>query len=115
MTDSQIPDFTETELWVVRSAVNERFGKEIALELADVELRLSPEDRVLTSCPAVYWSERGAHFVISKVGEKAYRCQFYYRGFEQYGTGRQEYDDLGHCVVTLLQVQSDHERQRAGK
>ena len=46
-----------------------------------------------------------------KVATTLYRCQFYYSEAEQYGTGRDEYDDIGTCVLTLLQVQSDHERQ----
>ena len=29
-------------------------------------------------------------------------------------TGRDEYYDLENCVLTLLQVQSDHERQLSG-
>ncbi len=41
----------------------------------------------------------------------AFRSQFFYSEAEQYGTGRDEYDDIGTCVLTLLQVQSDHERQ----
>lgn len=64
-------------------------------------------------CPTIYWSERGAHFVVFKVGEGRYRCQFFYSEAEQFGTGRDEYDDLESCVMTLLQVQSDHERQLA--
>jgi hypothetical protein len=42
-----------------------------------------------------------------------YRCQFFYSEAEQYGTGHDEYDSLGDSVVTLLQVQSDHERELA--
>jgi len=112
MADKGIPDFTDTELWVIRNTVNERYHNEIGLELADTEVRLDPEAPDLTSCPAVFWSERGANFVVFKQGEKAYRCLFYYRGYEQYGTGRDVYDDLGECVVTLLQVQADHERAK---
>jgi hypothetical protein len=42
-----------------------------------------------------------------------YRCQFFYSEAEQYGIGHGEYKSLGDCVVTLLQVQSDHERKLA--
>jgi len=45
---------------------------------------------------------------VCKVATALYRCQFYYSETEQYGTGRDEYDDIGTCVLTLLQVQSDH-------
>ena len=113
MSDSKIPGFSETEIWTIQSTVDERFGKEVRLDLAETELRLAPEDRVLTPCPAVFWREHGANFVLCKVGETTYRCQFFYRGFEQYGTGRETYDDLAQCVVTLLQVQADHARARA--
>ena len=32
----------------------------------------------------------------------------------QYGTGKESFDNLGDCVVTLLQVQADHEQQMKG-
>ena len=112
MTETKIPDFTDNELWIIRSTLTQRYGKEATFELADAELRLDPESPTLTFCPTVFWSERGANFVLSKVGESAYRCLFYYRGFEQFGTGRETYDDLAPCVITLLQVQADHERQK---
>lgn len=51
--------------------------------------------------------------MVCKTGENKFRCQFFYSEAEQYGTGRDEYDDFGTCVLTLLQVQSDHERQLA--
>lgn len=108
-----IPDFTENELWILRSTLKERYGHDVEIQLAEVELRLEPDAREVTPCPAAFWSERGANFVIAKSGEARYRSQFYYRGFEQYSTGREEYDELATCVVTLLQVQADHERKRA--
>ena len=52
-------------------------------------------------------------FIVCKVAADRYRCQFFYSEAEQYGTGRDEYDNLENCVMTLLQVQSDHERQFA--
>jgi hypothetical protein len=113
MTQDKIPDFTETELWTVRQALKERYGKDVEVQLADSDIRLHPEARGLTLCPCLIWTERNAHFVIFKAGERAYRCQFFYRGYEQFGTGKPEYDDLGQCVITLLQVQADHERKLA--
>ena len=68
---------------------------------------------MLPLCPTIYWSERGAQFVVCKVADDRYRSQFFYSEAEQFGTGRDVYDDLKDCVVTLLQVQSDHERQLA--
>ncbi len=109
---SGIPDFNDTELWVTRCALTERYGKAVALELADSELRLDPESTVLTACPTIFWSERGANFVVFKIGEGRYRCQFFYGPNEQYGTGRDAYDDIGECVTHLLQWQADHEGRR---
>lgn len=107
-----IPDFSDTELWVARSAISERYGKAVAIELADSELRLDPESTVLTTCPTLFWTERGANFVVFKVGESRYRCQFFYGANEQYGTGREGYDDIGECVTHVLQLQADHESRR---
>jgi hypothetical protein len=109
----QIPDFNDTELWVIRQAVTERFRKQVELQTADAELRLDPSDRELTLCPVVYWREDKAQFVIFKTGEQTYRNQFFYSVRDQYGTGRSEYTDLGECVTTLLQVQADHAAKRA--
>lgn len=107
-----IQDFSDAQREQVSSLLRERYGKTTALELADSELQLEA-GAALSSCPTLYWSERGAHFVVCKVAEDRYRCQFYYSDAEQYGTGRLEYGDLGECVLTLLRVQSDHERERA--
>ena len=64
----------------------------------------------LTLCPTLYWNERGANFIICKVAIDRYRCQFFYSDADQYGTGHDEYDNIGVCAKTLLQVQSDHEQ-----
>jgi hypothetical protein len=82
----KIPDFTDTELWVIRQAVSERFPKDIEIQQADAELRLDPGDRELTLCPVVYWREDKAQFVIFKTGEQAYRNQSFYSVREQYGS-----------------------------
>ncbi|MHB8253198.1 MAG: hypothetical protein ACYDEV_05745 [Acidiferrobacter sp.] len=107
-----IPDFTDTELWVARSAINERYGKTVAVDLADSELRLDRESTALTVCPTLFWTERATSFVVFKVGAGRYRCQFFYSAHEQYGTGREEYEDMGECVTHVLQLQADHERSR---
>lgn len=108
-----IPDFTEAERKRISIILLERYGKIVPIQLADSELQLGRNPASLTLCPTIYWSERGAHFVVCKVGESRYRCQFFYSEAEQYGTGRDEYDNLDTCTRTLLQVQSDHERQLA--
>lgn len=82
------------------------------MESADAEIRRYPDDRELTAVPVLYWEARDAHFVIFKVGGKTYRNQFFYTAREQFGTGREEYDEIADCVITLLRVQADHESTR---
>jgi len=108
-----ISDFTETELKLVSASLFEQYGKLVPIQLADSELQLDAASEELTLFPTIYWAERGAQFVVCKVAADRYRCQFFYSETEQYGTGHDEYNSLGECVLTLLQVQSDHERQLA--
>jgi hypothetical protein len=108
-----IPDFTDAEHKLVSGILFERYGKLVPMQLADSELKLDELSDELKLCPTIYWAERGAQFVVCKVAACRYRCQFFYSETEQYGTGHEQYDSLGGCVVTLLQVQSDHERQMA--
>lgn len=108
-----IPDFTDAELAIVRETAAKRYGNPIEIELADSELRLDPGVPVLTTCPAVFWSEHNANFVICKTADRQFRCQFFYSAREQFGTGNESYDDLRPFVTVLSQVQADHERQRA--
>ncbi|MDO9064524.1 MAG: hypothetical protein Q7U25_04855 [Sulfuricella sp.] len=109
---SGAPDITDSERWVVEVTLKERYGKPVEVQLADVELRLDPAVPELTLCPAMVWKEQGAGFVISKVGDHRFRCQFFYSVREQYGTGKAEYDDLLECVVALLKLQADHQAKR---
>ncbi len=111
---SPIPDFTEHEQQQVGQILFERYQRLVPWELAEAELQLDPASEQTTVCPTLYWSQRSAEFVVCKVGESRFRCQFFYSEREQFGTGRDLYDDLTECVVTLLQVQADHERARAG-
>lgn len=107
---SSIPDITETEVWTVESTLKERWtDRTVEVQLADVEIKLHPGDRDTTECPAIFWQVDDANFIIVKVAEKIYRSQFYYRGFQQYGTGKPEFDDLTDCVMTMLQVHADKE------
>ncbi len=108
---TQIPDFSDAELAIIHAALEKRYGQPVESQLADSELRLDPPSPALTPCPTVFWSERDANFVVCKVGASHYRCQFFYSPREQFGTGREVYDDLQQCVTVLLQVQADHERQ----
>ena len=111
---STITDFTESELWIIKTTLEERYGEVIKLQLADTELRLDPGLTELTLCPTAYWEMRDCHFIVCKTGDSRYRCQFYYRNFEMYGPNIEEFDDLSECIVTLLQVQADHETTRTG-
>ncbi len=113
-TSQAIADFNSAERWVIESALKERYGHFVPIELADNDLKLDPEAPVLTASPTVFWSERGCNFLIFKTGEARYRCQFYYSDEEQYGTGRAEYDELAECVSLLLKLQADHEKERQG-
>ena len=105
---SAIEDFTGSELWIIRTTLEERHGKAIEPQLADAELRLNPYATELTVCPAACWEHEGCHFIVCKTGSPRYRCQFYYRVHQMFGTGVEEYDDLSECMVTLLQVQADY-------
>lgn len=107
-------DFTDSELKLVNQALMERYGRLVAIQIADAEVQLDAEGEALTECPTIYWEERGAHFVVVKTGDSRYTGQFFYSEATQFGTGKPMFDNLGDCVVTLLQVQSDHERQMKG-
>ena len=110
----EIADITDNELWIVRSTLLERYGEQVEPQLADAEIRLRPSDRELTPVPVMYWEHGDCHFVVFKTGDRRYRCQFYYRLYQQMGTGVPEYDDLSECVVSLLQVQADYEAKERG-
>ncbi len=107
-----VADFTETELWIIRSTLKERYRSEVPLHLADTEVTLTPEKSELISCPAVFWDYNRTSFVIIKVGERRYRCQFFGRDLEMFRPDKQDYDEVADCVMTVLQVQADHERRR---
>jgi len=107
---SSVPDFTEAEQWATETTLKERWPEHNPeIQLADVEIKMYPQDRELTVCPAMFWEVGPASFVVIKVAEKTYRSQFYYRGFQQYGTGKTDYDDITDCIVTTLQVHADKE------
>jgi len=110
----EIPDITDSEHWIIESTLRERYGRNVETQLADAEIRLMPSDRELSNCPMVYWHEEDCNFVIFKSGDRKYRCQFFYRGYQQYGTGVSEYDDLTECIVSLLQTQADYSAKERG-
>jgi hypothetical protein len=108
-----IPDFTDAELKLAEQTLRERYGRDVPIEIADAEIGIG-DDAEPTTCPVLFWEERRANFVVFKTGEGRYRAQFYYSEAQQFGTGKNEFNNLGDCLVTVLQVQSDHERQMAG-
>lgn len=109
-----ISPFTPDEIDLVSSLLRSRYFSDTAVEEIEADVQLDPADAGPVTCPGLYWSARGAHFVLVKAGEGRFRTQFFYGEQEQFGTGRLEYDDLGECVTVLLRLQSDHERTRAG-
>lgn len=113
---ASIPEFTDTERQTVRSAIDERWAHQRhELHLADVELKLQPDDERPTLCPALFWTSGECNFVIAKTGEPKYRCQFFYNNdLEQIGTGVDEFDNVGDCAIALLRTQADYESVRSG-
>jgi hypothetical protein len=108
-----IKDFSDAEQWAVNTTLKERWPKlDLDIQLADVEIKMYPHERELTVCPALFWQVGETSFVVIKVGDRAYRTQFYYKGFQQYGTGKSEFDDIADCITTLLQVHADKESDR---
>ncbi len=112
---NRVPDFSDNDLWIIKSTLQERYGEVPDIQLAETELRLDLSRTELTPCPAAYWEVDKCHFIIAKSGDNRFRCQFFYRVHQMFGTGREEYDDLAECVVTLLQVQADQQAKEAGE
>ena len=111
---SQTTQFTDEEVKIVQDTLQERYGKTVETQLADIELRIYSDDRELTECPAIYWEHESCHFIIAKADKMKFFSQFFYGNREQFGTGKQFYDDLFDCLVTTLRVQADHELNKEG-
>jgi len=111
---AKIPDFTDSELWVVRTTLQERYGHEVPVHLADTELQLEPVPAAPVEVPALYWRERGAHFIVCKAGSADFRARFFYDPGQHFTPGRERFEDLAGCVVATLQGQADDERTRSG-
>ena len=105
---SGIPDFSDSDLWIINSTLGERYATPPDIQLAETEMRLDKGRTELIPCPTVYWQVDDCNFVVLKTGDRQYRCQFFYRIHQMYGTGVEAYDDLTECIVSLLQVQADH-------
>lgn len=109
---STIPDFNDTEQRVVETTLKACFRHDVEVLCADADIHLHSGDHEFTEVPVLYWEGRGCQFVIFKVADNRYRNQYFYSDTDLFGTGREEYDDIGECVLTLLQVQADHEAMR---
>jgi len=81
---AHFPDFTDTELWVIRSTLNKRCGKGVEVRLADAGVRLEEGDP-LAECPLVFWRERGAEFAICRTDQRRYRAEFSVRPLSSSG------------------------------
>jgi len=106
-----IKPFTARERHLISQTLLERFGHAVALEPVDAELQLNLLKEEFAFCPSIMWRENGANFIVFKTGDERYRCLFYYNEAMLFGTGKDEYNNLGDCVVTLLQVHADQEEQ----
>ncbi|NNG13769.1 MAG: hypothetical protein HKM22_01265 [Gammaproteobacteria bacterium] len=50
----KIPDFTDSQIWIVESTLAERFKEKIETQIIDSEIRLHPHDHELTPVSALY-------------------------------------------------------------
>ena len=66
-----VADYSDNDRQLVAQILFERYGRLVPLQSADVELQLDPASEALTACPALYWEERGAHFVVIKTGDNS--------------------------------------------
>ena len=112
MSDTS-PDFTDREWQLVHELLGQRYGARVELDPIEVDVASTP-DAEAACCPGLHWSARGAHFVVVRTAEAAWRGQFFYDDETLLGPGERVFDDLGDCVTTLLRLQADDERQRAG-
>lgn len=115
MNDTSSNDFTPEEEKLITNTLAERYGKTVEIQLADIELRVDESEHELRPCPAIYWESKSCNFIIAKIEDNKFFCQFFYGDDEQFGTEKPFYDDLQTCVTSLLQVQADHELKKALK
>jgi hypothetical protein len=106
-----IRPFTDRERSLVSQTLLERFGHAVPLQPVDAELQLNLLKEEFALCPSLTWTENSAHFIVFKTGDERFRSLFYFNEALLFGTGKDEFDNLGDCVITLLQVHADHEEQ----
>ena len=65
-------------------------------------------------CPAIYWEDaERCRFVVSKTGVDKFRSMFFWSVKDRFSTGKEEYDNLGDCLVTTLKMQEEAAQRRA--
>lgn len=106
---TEIADFTNQEVTIVRSALDERWNKgEVEIHLVDVDAQLNPDEDEVTQCPALYWQHSDYNFVIMKIADSTYRTHFYYKTTDNYSSAIHEYDDLTECAISFLRLHADY-------
>lgn len=106
------PDFNDAELKIIDDTLKERYRAAKEIQHCDVELSLNADDLETAEYPSVYWEHNGCHFILSKVDNSNFFCQFFYDDKQQFKTGTKLYSDLYNCLMTTLQVQADYEREK---
>lgn len=84
---TEIADFSQSEVWIVRTTPQERYGAAPELRIANGDVRVSASDRELTGCPAIVRQADGCNFVLSQTGDRRYRCRFFCKPYKQFGPG----------------------------
>jgi len=111
-----IPEFSASDIKLVQATLKERFGAavvdKVEIKEVETEIRLSQADRELTECPALFWIVGDCAFVLSRTGPAEYRAMFYYSVKDRFGTGKETYDNLGDCLISLLKVQEEEDAKR---
>ena len=117
MSQPSPQDFFPQEKELVQTTLLERYGRVVTLQPVEVELQIDPKTHEPTTCAALYWNDGDAEFVLARMiafagAAPIYRAQFFYGDDEAFGTGHSNYGNLGDCVISILQVQSEHEAAR---
>lgn len=109
-----IPDFSTAELKRVRGILKARYHGDVEIHVADCEMSLRGQADEVTEYSALFWRALVVNFVIVRSAQDAFRYQYFYTPDEPYGTGHPEYNELTECVGAVLQVESDHAREKEG-
>jgi hypothetical protein len=110
-----LPDFSKQEKKLVEDALLSRFRTRVVIHEADSEIGLNPDKQELTLCPTLVWEQMNTTFILVKTGRGVFRCQFLTANNEQFGPNTNEFTNLKACVVSLLQVHADYERNKSMK